>query len=68
MQTLDGGAKAPPEFQFFHRDVTGDNNPYKVKPGDAYTPVLGNGTLDVKNFLGLSLAAPSGTPNSKSNP
>ena len=30
--------------------------------------VLGQGTLDVKNFLGLQLAPAAGTPNTPSNP
>jgi subtilase family serine protease len=68
IQTLAGGAKAPKALQFFHRDIAGDNNFYTVKPGQAYSPVLGNSTLDVKNFLGLQLAAPAGAPNTLSNP
>ena len=72
LQSLAGGAAAPRPLQFFHRDITGDNNFYKVKPGQAYSEVVGNGTLDVKSFLGLSLADPSvpaaGAPNTKSNP
>jgi subtilase family serine protease len=68
VQTLAGGAKAPKALQFFHRNIAGDNNFYTVKPGQAYSPVLGNSTLDVKNFLGLQLAAPAGTPNTLSNP
>jgi subtilase family serine protease len=71
-QTLAGGSAAPKPLQFFHRDISGDNNFYKVKPGQAYSEVLGNGTLDVKSFLGLSLDDPSvaaaGAPDTKSNP
>jgi subtilase family serine protease len=68
LQTLFGGAKAPKSLQFFHREISGDNNFYKVKPGQAYSEVLGNSTLDVKNFLGLYFAAPAGSPNTPSNP
>jgi subtilase family serine protease len=68
LQTLAGGTKAPKEFQFFHRDISGDNNFFKVKPGQAFSEVLGNSTLDVKNFLGLQQAVPAGTPNTPSNP
>jgi hypothetical protein len=68
LQTLFGGTKAPKSLQFFHREISGDNNFYKVKPGQAYSEVLGNSTLDVKNFLGLYFAAPAGTPNTPSNP
>ncbi len=68
IQTLDGGVNAPTEMQFFHREISGNNNHYKVKPGEEYSPVLGNSTLDVKNFLGLSFATPAGAPNTKTNP
>jgi subtilase family serine protease len=68
VQTLFGGTKAPAELQFFHREITGNNNFYSVKPGQAYSEVLGNSTLDVKNFLGLYFAAPAGTPDTPSNP
>lgn len=68
LQTVLGGQHAPQPFQFFHRDVTGDNNGFTVKPGQAYSEVLGNGTLDVRNFLGLQGVAPSGAPGTASNP
>ena len=67
-QTLAGGVNAPKALQFFHRKIEGNNNFYTVKPGQAYSEVLGNSTLNVKNFLGLSFAAPAGTPNTPSNP
>ena len=67
-QTLLGGANAPKQFQYFHRNISGSNNLFTVHPGQAYSEVLGNSTLDVKNFLQLQLAAPAGTPNSHSNP
>jgi hypothetical protein len=68
VQTIAGGTKAPKALQFFHRDISGDNNGFKVKPGDAFSEVLGNSTLDVKNFLLLQGAAPAGTPSTPSNP
>jgi hypothetical protein len=68
VQTIAGGAKAPKEFQYFHRNISGDNNAFKVKPGQAYSEVLGNRTLNVKNFLQLQRAAPAGAPNTLSNP
>jgi subtilase family serine protease len=67
-QTLFGGANAPAPLQIFHRNIEGNNNAFTVSPGQAYSEVLGNGTLDVKNFLGLQRAAPAGTPNTSSNP
>jgi subtilase family serine protease len=67
-QTLAGGVKAPKALQFFHREISGNNNLFTVKPGQAYSEVLGNSTLNVKNFLGLPLAVLAGTPNTLSNP
>ncbi|MGA2350558.1 MAG: S53 family serine peptidase [Terracidiphilus sp.] len=68
VQTLAGGTKAPKALQYFHREITGNNNFFTVNPGQAYSEVLGNSTLDVKNFLGLPFVAPAGTPNTPSNP
>ena len=68
VQTLLGGANAPAPFQYFHRNVSGNNNGFTVKPGQAYSEVLGNGTLDVRNFLGLQGVAPAGAPGTASNP
>jgi subtilase family serine protease len=69
IQTSAGGVNAPPALQFFHRDISGNNNFYTVKPGQAYSEVLGNGTLNVENFLELPVAAaPAGAPNTPSNP
>lgn len=67
-QTLAGGAHAPEPFQFFHRGITGNNNGYTVSPGQAYSEVLGNSTLIVKNFLGLQAAPAAGAPDTPSNP
>jgi subtilase family serine protease len=68
LQTLAGGIKAPKALQFFHRGISGNNNSYTVKPGQTYSEVLGNSTLDVKNFLGLQSATPAGAPDTPSNP
>jgi subtilase family serine protease len=68
MQTEAGNTNAPKQFHYFHREISGDNNLYKVKPGQAYSTVLGNSTLYVRNFLGLSFANPAGAPDTKSNP
>ncbi len=68
VQTLFGGANAPKSLQFFHREITGNNNHFTVKPGQAYSEVLGNSTLDVKNFLQLQYAPPAGAPDTPSNP
>lgn len=58
----------PTALQPFHRNITGNNNGFTVKPGQAYSTVLGNSTLIVKNFLGLLNAAPAGTPGTPTNP
>ncbi len=68
LQSLAGGVHAPKALQFFHRGISGNNNGYTVKPGQAYSEVLGNSTLDVKNFLALPLATPAGAPDTPSNP
>ena len=67
LQTVTGPL-APAGALVFHRDIKGDNNGFKVKPGDAYSTVLGNGTINVKNFLGLQNAAPAGVPGTATNP
>jgi subtilase family serine protease len=68
IQTLAGGARAPQALQYFHRNISGNNNGYSAKSGQAYSEVLGNSTLDVKNFLQLQEAASAGAPNTPSNP
>ena len=68
LQTLVGGANAPAPLRFYHRVASGNNGFYKVKPGQAYSEVLGQGTLDVKNFLGVPFAPAAGTPDTASNP
>jgi subtilase family serine protease len=68
VQTIAGGTKAPKALQFFHRNISGDNNGFTVKPGQAFSEVLGNSTLDVKNFLLLQGAPAAGAPSTPSNP
>jgi subtilase family serine protease len=68
VQTIAGGVHAPKALQFFHRDISGNNNGFLVKPGQAYSEVLGNSTLDVRNFLLQQGVAPAGAPDSPSNP
>ncbi|MGA2535234.1 MAG: S53 family serine peptidase [Terracidiphilus sp.] len=62
------GKNPPPDSLIFHREISGNNNLYKVSPGQAYSTVLGNSTLYVQNFLGLSSAAAAGAPDTSSNP
>jgi len=54
--------------QYFHRAINGNNNGFTVVPGQAYSEVLGNGTLFVKTFLQLPKAAAAGAPNTATNP
>jgi len=61
-------AKTASLAQFFHRNISGNNNGYTVVPGQAYSTVLGNGTLFVKNYLQLQSAAAAGTPSTPTNP
>jgi subtilase family serine protease len=68
VQTIAGGNRAPKALQFFHRDIAGNNNGFTVEPGQAYSEVLGNSTLDVKNFLQLQGAPAAGAPDTPSNP
>ena len=67
-QTIAGGIKAPKPLQFFHRSISGNNNGFEVKPGQAYSEVLGNSTLDVKTFLRMQAADAAGAPGTPSNP
>jgi hypothetical protein len=61
-------AKTASLSQYFHRTITGNNNGFTVVPGQAYSEVLGNGTLFVKTFLQLPNAAAAGAPNTATNP
>ncbi len=67
LQTSASGKNAS-SVQFFRRNISGNNNGYTVSPGQAYSPVLGNGTLNVKNFLQVPSAVASGTPSTPTNP
>jgi len=68
VQSIFGGANAPKALQYFHRDIPGNNNGFTVVPGQAYSEVLGNSTLDVKNFLQLQGTPAAGAPGTPSNP
>jgi subtilase family serine protease len=68
LQTLLGGENAPQALHFYHRVAAGNNGFYSVRPGQAYSEVLGQGTLDVNSFLEVPFAPASGTPNTPSNP
>jgi subtilase family serine protease len=67
LQTAASG-KSASLSQFYHRSITGNNNGYTVVPGQAFSEVLGNGTLFVKNFLQLQSVPAAGTPSTPTNP
>ena len=67
LQTSASG-KSANLSQFYHRNISGNNNGYIAVPGQAYNPVIGLGTLFVKNFLQLQSAPAAGTPSTPSNP
>ena len=67
-QTAQGGVNAPAASQFFHRNITGNNNGFTVSPGQDYSEVLGTGTLNVVNFLQVQGVKPAGAPDTASNP
>jgi subtilase family serine protease len=51
---------------FHHSSITGNNAVYKVKA--PYDLVIGNGTPDVRKFLGITNLSASGVPGTSSNP
>jgi subtilase family serine protease len=57
-----GGVGTP----FHHAKITGSNGHYKVKA--PYDMVIGNGTVDARQFLGATNLAASGNPGTASNP
>jgi len=58
---------ALPALQYFHRDISGNNNGDTVSPGQTQSEVLGNSTLDIKNFVRLQFVAPAGAAGTPSN-
>ena len=67
VQTLIG-AIAPTE-RFYHRNIPGYDGLYNTDPTkQPYNFMTGNGTPDVRRFLGLETAQPAGNPQTVSNP
>ncbi len=52
----------------FRTDIPGYNGLYSTATGTTYNRVLGNGTLDGKNFLLAPLVPSAGTPQTPTNP
>jgi subtilase family serine protease len=60
----NGGAAA------FHRNIPGNNGVYtsSATGSPAYNMVIGNGTLDIRQFMQVTNLAAAGAPGSPSNP
>ena len=54
----------------FHQDIAGNNAVYtsSATGSPAYNMVIGNGTLDIRKFMGVTNLPAAGTPGSPSNP
>jgi subtilase family serine protease len=67
-QIAAGGPQAPANLQFFHRRIQGFSGFWGANTDTAYSYVLGVGTPNVTNFLGLQGAVPAGNPGTITNP
>ena len=54
----------------FHQDIPGNNAVYtsSATGSPAYNMVIGNGTLDIRKFMGVTNLPAAGTPGTPSNP
>jgi subtilase family serine protease len=67
-QIAAGGPQAPANLQFFNRRIQGFSGFWGANTDTAYSYVLGVGTPNVTNFLGLQGAVPAGNPGTITNP
>jgi subtilase family serine protease len=67
-QVAAGGPNAPADQQYFHRQIPGFAGDGVANVAMPYSYLLGVGTPNVTNFLGLQGAAPAGNPGTASNP
>jgi subtilase family serine protease len=67
-QIAAGGPNAPANQQYFHNQVPGFAGDYFATATTPYNYLLGVGTPNVTNLLGLQGAAPAGNPGTPSNP
>jgi subtilase family serine protease len=67
-QTAAGGPLAPANQQFYNRRIQGFTGFWGANTDTAYSYVLGNGTPNVTNLLGLQGAVPAGNPGTITNP
>jgi subtilase family serine protease len=68
-QNAAGGASAPADKQYFHRNIPGYDGAYTGgQPNANYNYIYGNGSPDVRKLFGLTGYAPAGTPQTAGNP
>jgi len=67
-QIVAGGPNAPPNQQYFNRQIQGFAGDGVASTAMPYSTLLGVGTPNVTNLLGLQGAAPAGNPGTPSNP
>jgi len=67
-QIAAGGASAPANLTYFNRNISGFSGYWGNNVTLAYSYVLGLGTPNVTNLLGLQGATPAGNPGTITNP
>jgi subtilase family serine protease len=67
-QVAAGGPQAPANQQFFHRRIQGFSGAFSNNTDMPYSLVLGVGTPNITNLLGLQGATPAGNPGTITNP
>jgi subtilase family serine protease len=67
-QIAAGGPQAPANLQYFNRRIQGFSGFWGNNTITAYSYVLGVGTPNVTNLLGLQGAVPAGNPGTITNP
>lgn len=69
VQSLFGGARAPAAFQFYHRNIPGNDGYWNAGfPSFNYDYIYGNGSPDVRKLFGLKNYPAAGLPQTPSNP
>jgi subtilase family serine protease len=69
IQSLFGGVRAPAEFQFYHRNIPGNDGYWNAGfPSYNYDYIYGNGSPDVRKLFGLKNYPAAGLPQTPSNP
>ena len=69
IQSLFGGDHAPAAFQFYHRNIPGNDGYWNGGfPSSNYDYIYGNGSPDVRKLFGLKNYPAAGLPQTPSNP